>query len=62
MMNNPEYVQDGKLTQKGLAAMRKEMPHTDLAGFELDPDINKLGNLFTVNSVVNYVESKLAAA
>lgn len=62
MMNNPEYVQGGKLTQKGLAAMRKEMPHTDLAGFELDPDINKLGNLFTVNSVVNYVESKLAAA
>ena len=59
MMNNPEFVSDGKLTEAGLTEMRAKMPHTDLAAFEEDPDINKLGDLFTVNSVVNYIELKL---
>jgi len=59
LLNNAEYVSDGKLTEKGLIELRDKMPHTDLAGFEQDPDINKLGDLFTVNSVVNFVEGKL---
>ena len=62
MMNNPQFVNNGKLTEAGLAEMRDKMPHTDLTAFENDPDINKLGNLFTVNSIVNYVEIKLNAA
>ncbi len=60
MMSNPEYVNNGKLTETGLAELKKKMPHTDFADFANDPDINKLGNLFTVNSIVNYVEGKLA--
>jgi acyl carrier protein len=59
MMNNPEYVSNGKLTKKGLTELRDKMPHTDLAAFESDPDINKLGDLFTVGVIVNYVEIKL---
>ena len=59
MMSNPDFVKDGKLTEAGLAEMREKMPHTDISSFESDPDINKLGDLFTVNSVVNYIESKL---
>jgi acyl carrier protein len=62
LMSNNEYVKDGKLTEKGLAAMKEAMPHTDMSGFEADPDINKLGDLFTVSSVVNYIEMKLKAA
>ena len=60
LMNDPEYVNNGKLTEKGLAELRDKMPHTDLAAFENDPDINKLGDLFTVGAIVNYVEAKLA--
>ncbi|MBN2021029.1 MAG: acyl carrier protein [Sedimentisphaerales bacterium] len=59
LMNNPEYVSNGKLTAKGLAELKQKMPHTDLAGFENNPDINKLGDLFTVDSIVNYVSGKL---
>lgn len=62
LMNNSEYVHNGKLTEKGLAELRVKMPHTDLTDFENDPDINKLGDLFTVNAIVNYVEGKLNAA
>ena len=61
LMNNSELVENGKLTDKGLEELREGMPHTDLTNFEKDPDINKLGDLFTVNSVVNFVEMKLNA-
>jgi acyl carrier protein len=62
LMNNPQLVSNGKLTKAGLAELRSKIPHTDIAAFENDPDINKLGNLFTVNAIVNYVERKLNAA
>jgi acyl carrier protein len=62
LMNNSEYVHNGKLTEKGLAELRDKMPHTDLTSFESDPDINKLGDLFTVNAIINYVEGKLKSA
>jgi acyl carrier protein len=62
LMNNPEFIQNGKLTEKGLTELRDKMPHTDLTEFEKDPDINSMGDLFTVNAIVNYVENKLNAA
>ena len=62
LMTNPEFVNNGKLTETGLAELRKAMPHTNFDAFESNPDINKLGDLFTVNSIVNYVETKLNAA
>jgi acyl carrier protein len=62
LMNNPEYVLNGKLTELGLAELKSKMPHTDITEFEKDPDINKLGDLFTVNAIVNYVSGKLDAA
>jgi len=62
LMNNSDFVQNGKLTEKGLAELREKMPHTDITAFVDDPDINKLGDLFTVNAIINYVEGKLNAA
>jgi len=59
LMNNPVFVNNGKLTEVGLAELKSKMPHTDLAAFENDPDINKLGDLFTVDVIVNFVEAKL---
>ena len=62
LMNNSDYINNGKLTEKGLNELRSKMPHTNLAAFENDPDINKLGDLFTVGAIVNFVEMKLNAA
>jgi acyl carrier protein len=59
LMNNPEFVHNGKLTVKGMAELKQKMPHTDISEFQNNPDINKLGDLFTVNSIVNYIEGKL---
>ena len=62
LMNNPDFVNNGKLTEKGLTELREKMPHTDITSFEKDPDINKLADLFTVDAIVNYVEGKLGSA
>lgn len=59
LMSNTDYVKDGKLTAAGLAELKAKMPHTNLANFEKDPDINKIGDLFTVSSIVNFVQSKV---
>jgi len=59
LMNNPELISNGKFTEAGLSELRSKIPHTDFSSFESDPDINKLGDLFTVGAIVNYVETKL---
>ena len=61
LMNNPEFVKNGKLTETGLSELRNKMPYTDFSEFEKDPDINKLGDLFTVDIIVSYIDSKLNA-
>ncbi len=62
LMNNPEFVADGKLTEKGLNELKTKMPHTEIGDFANDPDVSKLGDLFTVDMIVNFIESKLKAA
>lgn len=59
VLNNPEYVSGGKLTDKGLAELKARMPHTDLSEFEKDPDVNKIADLFTVSAIVNFIEGKV---
>ena len=59
VLNNPDYVSGGKVTDKGLAELKAKMPHTDFTKFEQDPDVNKLSDLFTVSAVVNFIEGKL---
>src|SRR4030042_450983 len=61
LLNNPDLVSNGKLTAQGLAELREKVPHTDLTEFEKDPSINKLADLFTVNAIVNYVDSRVNA-
>jgi acyl carrier protein len=62
LMNSSEFVNNGKLTETGLAELKNKMPYIELGEFEQDPDINKLGDLFTVGTIVSYVDSKLNAA
>ena len=60
VLNDPEYVQGGKLTAKGMAEFEARMPHADLAEFKQDPDVGKIMDLFTVRTIVNFIEDKLA--
>lgn len=59
---DPEYVRDGKITPKGIAALKEKLPHVDFSAFEKDPQIAKVEEVFTVDAIVSFVERKLAKA
>src|SRR6516165_4152695 len=61
LMADPEWVADGKLTTKGIEELRSRLPFADLSKFENDPAVDKIGDLYTVDMLVQYVQSKLAA-
>jgi acyl carrier protein len=58
---NAEFVQDGKVTALGLEELRRRLPFADLTAFEKDPEISHLGDLFTVDLMTRFVQSKLIA-
>jgi acyl carrier protein len=61
LADNAEWVADGKLTDTGLDMLKGRMAHVDFAVFEGgDRSIAKLGDAITVDSLVNFVEIKLA--
>ena len=59
---DPEFVQDGKVTAKGLAALKERLPHINFAALEDDPQITRVAKVFTVDALVNFCERKLEAA
>ena len=59
LFTDPEYVQNGKMTAKGIAELKVRMPFADLSVFEADPDINKFRDIFTVDTLVKFVLSKV---
>lgn len=58
---DPEYVQDGKVTAKGLDELRTRMPFADISKFEQDPKLTAISDLFTVDMITKYIQGKLKA-
>ena len=59
VLTNAEYVQDGKVTEAGIAVLKERMPFADLTKFEANPVVQDFGNLLTVNDLCRYIESKV---
>src|ERR671933_534855 len=57
---DPEFVQNGKVTDKGLAELRARMPFADLSKFEQNPEVAAISDLFTVDMITRYIEGKLS--
>src|SRR5262249_28304832 len=58
---DPEFVQDGKVTDKGLAELRSRMPFADLSKFEQSPLVSNISDLFTVEMITRYIQGKLTS-
>ena len=56
---DPDLVSDGRVTDRGMAELRSRMPWADLSGFEHDPRIAAVPDLFTVGLLTRYVTWKL---
>ncbi len=62
VLNDPTYVQDGQVTDEGLDELRKRLPHADLSEFEQSRQVEDFANVFTVDAIVKFVQSRLGAA
>jgi acyl carrier protein len=62
LLNDPTLVDEGRITAKGLEVLKEKMPHLDFSAIEADPQVSRLPQLFTVRSIVEFVERKLAAS
>jgi acyl carrier protein len=60
VQQDPKFVRDGRVTPEGIAALKERMPHADFSRLEKDPQVSKVGEIFTVDSLVRFVERKLA--
>ena len=56
---DPDFVQNGKVTQKGLDELRQKMPFADIGKFEKNPELTAISDLFTVEMITKYIEGKL---
>ena len=56
---DPEFVHNGKVTERGLSELHARMPFADLSTFEANPELSKLSDLFTVEMITRYIEGKL---
>jgi acyl carrier protein len=56
---DPDFVHEGRVTEKGLAELRVRMPFADLSRFEQNPEVAAMGDLFTVDLITRYIQGKL---
>jgi acyl carrier protein len=56
---DPDFVQNGRVTDKGLQELRSRMPFADLSAFEANPEVSHIGDLFTVELITRYIQGKL---
>ena len=59
---DPDFVQNGRVTPKGLDELRQRMPFADLSKFEQSPEVSHLSDLFTVELITRYIQGKLVAS
>src|SRR5262245_35463832 len=56
---DPAFVQDGRVTEKGLAELRPPMPFSDMRKYEKTLEVSAIGDLFTVEMIARYIQEKL---
>lgn len=56
VLSDPQFVSGGKVTEQGVEELRQRMPWANFDRIKENPNVQ---DLFTVDMIVNYVESKL---
>ncbi len=58
---DPDFVQEGRVTEKGIQELETRMPFADLDKFKDDPQVSNISDLFTVEMITRYIQGKLRA-
>jgi acyl carrier protein len=56
---DPEFVENGRVNDRGLQELRQRMPFADLSKFEKNPEVAGISDLFTVDMITRYIQGKL---
>ena len=59
IFTNADYVQDGRVTEAGLAELRSRMPFANLDEFAKNPVVQDFANLLTVADMCRFIETKV---
>jgi acyl carrier protein len=59
---DPRYVENGLVTADGLAQLKSKLPHVDFDEFAKKPEVARVINVFTVQTIVNFMARKLNVA
>ena len=59
VLTDQKYVQDGRVTDLGVAELRKRMPFANLDAFAKNPVVQDFANVLTVADMCRFVESKV---
>jgi len=62
VLTDARYVQNGRVSDEGLALLKTKLVKVDFSNFEKDPLVAKLPDLFAVQMIVDYIERRLKAA
>jgi acyl carrier protein len=57
-----QILEDGHVTDAGLAALRSKLPYADWSSLERDRRLNRIDDLITVNLLSSYVTWKLGGS
>lgn len=59
VLNDPTYVQDGKITDSGMEELKHRLPHADLSPIEQSRSVDDVPKVFTVDAITRFVESRV---
>ena len=60
VLNDPTYVQDGKITDTGMEELKRRLPHADLTTIEQSRSVDDVPSVFTVDAIVKFVASRVS--
>ncbi|MEE9404955.1 MAG: acyl carrier protein [Algisphaera sp.] len=59
VLNDPTFVQDGKVTDEGMKTLTERLPHANLDTFAESRDVEDFPNVFTVESISKFVQARI---
>ncbi len=62
ILQNEQYVVDGRVTPEGIAELKARMPFVDFSRFEANPVVQEFAQLLTVQDLCRYIETKVGVA
>lgn len=59
VLNDPQYVSEGRVTDAGLAELKRRLPHVNFDDFAKTRAVSDFSNVFTVETIVRFVQDKV---